>query len=39
VTEANRRKGPGTREKASSRRIKLECNRYVHESNERNLPV
>jgi hypothetical protein len=38
-TEANRRRGPGTREKVSSRRINLECNTYVHESNVRNLPV
>jgi hypothetical protein len=27
-----------TREKVSSRRINLECNTYVHESNARNLP-
>jgi hypothetical protein len=39
MTEANRRKGPGTREKVSSRRINLECNTYVHGSNVRNLPV
>jgi hypothetical protein len=39
VTEANRRMGPGTREKVSSRRINLECNTYVHESNAKNLPV
>jgi hypothetical protein len=29
----------GTREKVSLRRINLECNTYVHESNARNLPV
>jgi hypothetical protein len=39
VTEANRRRGPGTREKVSSRRINLECNTFVHGSNARNLPV
>jgi hypothetical protein len=33
------RRGPGTREKVSSRRINLECNTYVHESNARNLPL
>jgi hypothetical protein len=33
------RRGSGTREKVSSRRINLECNTYVHESNARNLPV
>jgi hypothetical protein len=39
VTEANRRRGPGTREKVSSRRINLECNTYAHGSYARNLPV
>jgi hypothetical protein len=38
-TEANRRRGLGTREKASSRRINLESNTYVHGSKTRNLPV
>jgi hypothetical protein len=39
VTEVNRRRGPGTREKVSLRRINLECNTHVHESKARNLPV
>jgi hypothetical protein len=39
ATEANRRRGTETREKVSPRRINLECNTYVHESNARNLPV
>jgi hypothetical protein len=39
ATEANRRRGPGTREKVSSKRINLECRTYIHESNARNLPV
>jgi hypothetical protein len=34
-----RRRGPGTREKVSLKRINLECSAYVHESNARNLPV
>jgi hypothetical protein len=33
------RRGSGTKEKVSFRRINLECNTYVHESNARNLPV
>jgi hypothetical protein len=37
--EANRRREPGTREKVSSRRINLECNTYVQESNASQLPV
>jgi hypothetical protein len=36
VTEANRRRGPGAREKVSSRRINLECNTYVQESKQVN---
>jgi hypothetical protein len=39
VAEVNRRKGSGTREKVSSRRINLECNTFVHGSNARNLLV
>jgi hypothetical protein len=31
--------GPGTREKVNSRRINLEYNTYVQESNENKLPV
>jgi hypothetical protein len=37
--EANRRKGPETREKVSSRRINLECNTYAQEINVSQLPV
>jgi hypothetical protein len=37
--EANRRRGPGTREKVSLRRINLEGNTHVQESNESQLPV
>jgi hypothetical protein len=37
--ETNRRRGPGAREKVSSRRINLECNTYVQESNVSKLPV
>jgi hypothetical protein len=39
VTEAKRRKGPGTREKVSLRRINLEGNTYVQESNASKFPV
>jgi hypothetical protein len=39
VTEANRRRGPGTREKVSLRRIDLEGNTHVQESNVSQLPV
>jgi hypothetical protein len=39
ATVANRRRGSGTIEKVSSRRINLECNTYVHGSSARNLPV
>jgi hypothetical protein len=38
VTEANRRRGPGTREKVTLRRINLEVNTYVQESNVSQLP-
>jgi hypothetical protein len=37
--KANRRRGPGTREKVSLRRINLECNTYVQEINVSQLPV
>jgi hypothetical protein len=39
ATEANRRKGPGTREKVSSRRINLEDNTHAQEINVSQLPV
>jgi hypothetical protein len=39
VTEANRRRGPGTREKVHSRRINLEGNTHVKEINASQLPV
>jgi hypothetical protein len=39
VTEANRRRGPGTREKVNLRRINLEGNIHVQESNASQLPV
>jgi molybdate-binding protein len=39
ATEVNRRRGSGTREKVSWRRINLEGNTHVQESNVRNLPV
>jgi hypothetical protein len=39
ATEANRRRGPGTKEKVSSRRIKLEGNTYVQKSSASQLPV
>jgi hypothetical protein len=39
VTEANRRRGPRTREKVSLGRINLECNTSLQESNESKLPV
>jgi hypothetical protein len=39
ATEASRRRGSGTREKVSLRRINLECNTYVHGSKARTLPV
>jgi molybdate-binding protein len=37
VTEVNRRRGSGTREKV--RRISLECNIFAHGTSARNLPV
>jgi hypothetical protein len=39
ATEANRRRGQGTREKISSRRINLEANTHAQEINARQLPV
>jgi hypothetical protein len=39
ATEANRRRGPGTKEKVSSRRINLEGNTHVQESNASQLPI
>jgi hypothetical protein len=39
ATESNRRRGPGTREKVSLRRINLEGNTHVQESNASQLPV
>jgi hypothetical protein len=39
ATEANRRRGPGTREKVSSRRINLEVNTHAQEINVSQLPV
>jgi hypothetical protein len=39
ATEANRRRGPGIREKVSSRRINLEGNTHVQEINASELPV
>jgi hypothetical protein len=39
ATEANRRRGPGTREKVRSKRIKLEGNTHAQEINVSQLPV
>jgi hypothetical protein len=39
ATEANRRRGPGTREKVRSRRINLEGNTHAQEINASQLPV
>jgi hypothetical protein len=39
ATEANRRRGPGTREKVRSKRIHLEGNTHVQEINVSQLPV
>jgi hypothetical protein len=39
AAEANRRRGPGTREKVSSRRINLEGNTHAQEINVSQLPV
>jgi hypothetical protein len=39
VKEANRRRGPGTKEKVSLRRINLESDTHVQESNASQHPV
>jgi hypothetical protein len=39
ATEANRRRGPGTREKVRSRRINLEGNTHAQEINVSQLHV
>jgi hypothetical protein len=39
ATEANRRGGPGTREKVRSKRINLEGNTHAQEINVSQLPV
>jgi hypothetical protein len=39
ATEANKRRGLGTREKVSLRRINLESNTDIHGSNTKNLPI
>jgi hypothetical protein len=39
ATDANWRRGPGTREKVRSRRINLEGNTHAHEINVSHLPV
>jgi hypothetical protein len=39
VTEANRRRGPGTKEKVRSRRINIESNTNAQEINVSQLPV
>jgi hypothetical protein len=39
ATGANRTRGPGTREKVSSRRINLEGNTHAQEINASQLPV
>jgi hypothetical protein len=39
ATEANRRRGPGTKEKVRSKRINLEGNTHVQEINVSQLPV
>jgi hypothetical protein len=39
ATEANRRRGPGTREKVRSKRINLEGNTHVQEIKVSQLPV
>jgi hypothetical protein len=39
ATEANRRRGPGTREKVISKRINLESNTHAQESNASQLPI
>jgi hypothetical protein len=39
VTEANRKRGPGTREKVRSKRINLEGNTHTQEINVSQCPV
>jgi hypothetical protein len=39
ITEANRKRGPGSREKVRSRRINLEGNTHAQEINVSQLPV
>jgi hypothetical protein len=39
ATEANRRRGPGTREKVRSKRMNLEGNTHAQEINVSQLPV
>jgi hypothetical protein len=39
ATEANRRRGPGTREKVRSKRINLKDNTHAQEINVSQLPV
>jgi hypothetical protein len=39
ATEANRRRGPGTREKVRPKRINLEGNTHAQEINVSQLPV
>jgi hypothetical protein len=39
LTEANRKRGPGTREKVRSKRINLEGNTQAQEINVSQLPV
>jgi hypothetical protein len=39
ATEANRRRGPGTREKVSSRRVNLGDNTHAQESNASQLLI
>jgi hypothetical protein len=39
ATEANRRRGPGTREKVRSKRINLEGNTHTQEINVSQCPV
>jgi hypothetical protein len=39
ATEANRRRGPGSREKVSLRRINLEGNTHAQEINVSQLPL
>jgi hypothetical protein len=39
ATEANRRRGPGTREKVRSRRINLEDNTHAQKINVSQLPI